>query len=94
MDVEAEAVYVDILRSLQSSILNSASVSHITNNELPVQCFKSCLLGSGPPVLIRVTFYGIGTWSTGSVRTKSEGPRLAYPPYERKNKVTVGACPR
>ena len=41
MDVEAEAVYVDILRSLQSSILNSASVSHVTNNELPVQWFDS-----------------------------------------------------
>jgi hypothetical protein len=41
MDVEAEAVYVDILRSLQSSILNSASVSLVRNNELTVQCFDS-----------------------------------------------------
>jgi hypothetical protein len=86
MDVEAEAVYVDILRSLQSSILNSASVSHVTNNELTVQCFESCWFGSGPRTnpcdLLRYT------WSTGSILTKSEGPRLAYPPYERKNKVT------
>ena len=29
MDCDAEAVYVDILRSLQTSILNPPSVSHV-----------------------------------------------------------------
>jgi hypothetical protein len=38
MDVEAEAVYVDILRSLQSSILNSASVSFFS--ELGLSTFR------------------------------------------------------
>ena len=58
MDVEAEAVYVDILRSLQSSILNSASVSYVTNNYLGYRVSNPA--DSDPdPVLIRVTCCGI-----------------------------------
>jgi hypothetical protein len=60
MDVEAEAVYVDILRSLQSSILNSASVSNITNTVMNYRYSVSNPADSDPdPVLIRVTCYGI-----------------------------------
>ena len=94
MDVEAEAVYVDILRSLQSSILNSASVSNITNTVMNYRYSVSNPADSDPdPVLIRVTCYGI-LGLQGAFVQKAKGPRLAYPPYERKNKVTVGACPR
>jgi hypothetical protein len=45
------------------------------------------------PVLIRVTCYGI-LGLQGAFVQKAKVLGSAYPPYERKNKVTVGACPR